>query len=302
MKNNDGIDVTIIFVNYKTKDLTINAINSVIEKTEGIEYEIFVVDNASNDGSIEAIEQKFPNIKIIKSPINGGFGYANNLAIKQASGKYILCLNTDTLLINNAIKIMFDFMEENSNAGACGGQLYNKDGTLQQSFGYYPSTPTFLLKYGLFRFFYIKPKLLKKEQQVDFIIGADLFLRKKTIEEVGLFDEEIFMYGEEVDLCYRIKQKYYKIFIIPNSKITHFGGQSSPSECAFLSVINGNFFFINKYKTMNKLLLKFYYFIKYLFAYCANRKKIYLESISLIFKDKLNGNYNMRGQLDSSES
>lgn len=83
------MDVSIIFVNYKTKNITINAINSVIEKTEGVSYEIFVVDNASNDGSIEAIEKQFPNINIIKSEINGGFGYANNLAIKQAKGKYI---------------------------------------------------------------------------------------------------------------------------------------------------------------------------------------------------------------------
>ena len=98
------MDVSIIFVNYKTKDLTIDAINSVIEKTDGLDYEIFVVDNASNDGSIETIEQTFPDINIIESDINGGFGYANNLAIKQAKGKYVLCLNTDTLLVNNAIK------------------------------------------------------------------------------------------------------------------------------------------------------------------------------------------------------
>ena len=110
------MDVSIIFVNYKTKDLTINAINSVIEKTEGVDYEIFVVDNASNDGSIEAIEQEFSNINIIKNPINSGFGSANNLAIKQAKGKYIFCLNTDTLLVNNAIKIMFDFMEKKENS------------------------------------------------------------------------------------------------------------------------------------------------------------------------------------------
>ena len=109
------MDVSIILVNYKTKDLTINAIKSVIEKTQGINFEIFVVDNNSKDGSIEAIEKEFPNINIIKNPINAGFGAANNLAINQAKGKYILCLNTDTLLINNAIKIMYNFMEKEEN-------------------------------------------------------------------------------------------------------------------------------------------------------------------------------------------
>ena len=101
VKNLDFVQRNCSFIEKASAD----EINSVIEKTEGIEYEIFVVDNASNDGSIEAIENQFPNINIIKSEINGGFGYANNLAIKQAKGKYILCLNTDTLLVNNAIKI-----------------------------------------------------------------------------------------------------------------------------------------------------------------------------------------------------
>jgi GT2 family glycosyltransferase len=97
------MDVSIIFVNYKTKDFTINAIKSVIEKTQGIDFEIFVVDNNSQDGSIEAIEQNFPNINIIKNTTNKGFGAANNIAIKQAKGKYIFCLNTDTLFIISLI-------------------------------------------------------------------------------------------------------------------------------------------------------------------------------------------------------
>ena len=109
------MDVSIIFVNYKTKNLTINAIKSVIEQTKEIKYEIFVVDNASNDGSIEAISKEFPNLHIIKNSENKGFGAANNLAIQEAKGKYILCLNTDTILLNNAIKIMFDFMEKEGN-------------------------------------------------------------------------------------------------------------------------------------------------------------------------------------------
>ena len=109
------MDVSIIFVNYKTKNLTINAIKSVIEQTKEIKYEIFVVDNASNDGSIEAISKEFPNLHIIKNSENKGFGAANNLAIQEAKGKYILCLNTDTILLNNAIKIMCDFMEKDGN-------------------------------------------------------------------------------------------------------------------------------------------------------------------------------------------
>ena len=123
------MDVSIILVNYKTKDLTLNCIKSIYEKTTGVDFEIIVVDNNSQDGSAEAIEQEFQNVKVIYNKINVGFGAANNIAIKQAKGKYILCLNTDTFLINNAIKIMFDFMEEKANqqVGVCGGILYDSN-------------------------------------------------------------------------------------------------------------------------------------------------------------------------------
>lgn len=226
------MDVSIIFVNYKTKDLTINAIESVIEKTEGIEYEIFVVDNNSQDGSIEAIEQKFPSINIIKSDINGGFGYANNLAMKQASGKYILCLNTDTLLINNAIKIMFDYMEkeENKNVGICGGYLVNKDNKPCTCGGNFPSITEILFKFGLRKFLNkiykkftttISSDELSDNQEIDYITGADIFFRKSVLEKVGLFDEKFFMYYEETDLCKRIKNCKYDIKFVPNAKIIH---------------------------------------------------------------------------------
>ena len=184
------MDVSIIFVNYKTKDLTINAINSVIEKTEGVDYEIFVVDNASNDGSIEAIEQEFPNINIIKNPINSGFGSANNLAIKQAKGKYIFCLNTDTLLVNNAIKIMFDFMErkENSKIGACGGYLVDKDLKPIHCGGRLPNVKEIIWKLGfrqIFKKYYsenICISLNSDDENLDsklgYITGADIFFRK----------------------------------------------------------------------------------------------------------------------------
>lgn len=278
------MDVSIIFVNYKTKDLTIDAINSVIEKTEGIEYEIFVVDNASNDGSIEAIEKEFQNIHVIKSPINGGFGYANNLAIKQTRGKYILCLNTDTLLINNAIKIIFDFMEENANVGTCGGQLYNADMTHQASFGYFPTLYNLLIRYGFFRKKYINLQFQNVEKDVDSIIGADLFIRKLLIDKVGGFDENIFMYGEEVDLCYRIKKAGYKNIFYPNAKIIHLGSMSSDNEFAFLSTIRGIFYFANKHRIMSLLFLRIYFIIKYSIAFLIYQKRIYLNGIFYAFK------------------
>ena len=232
------MDVSIIFVNYKTKDLTINAIKSVFEKTKGIDFEIFVVDNNSHDGSIEAIEKEFPNINIIKNTLNAGFGAANNIAIKQANGKYILCLNTDTLLINNAIKIMYDFMEkeENQNVAVCGSVLFNKDLTLGICGGNFPNVTEIFWKVGLRNIFkrkYLKYKLtltadqIGDQSNIDYVTGADIFFRKSVLDEVGLFDENIFMYFEETDLCKRIRDNGYDIKIIKDAKIIHLEGQSN---------------------------------------------------------------------------
>lgn len=224
-------DVSIIFVNYKTKDLTINAINSVFEKTNGVSYEIFVVDNNSQDDSIEAIEQKFPEINIIKNPENSGFGSANNLAIKQARGKYILCLNTDTLLINNAIKEMFDFMEKNPAVGACGGALYDAEQKPTHSGGLFPNLLNIIL---LSKLRYVFKNLYENRmgnklpyEKMEYVTGADILFRKSVLDEVGLFDENFFMYFEESDLCYRIKHAGYKIKIVQESKIIHLEGKSS---------------------------------------------------------------------------
>ena len=253
------MDVTIVFVNYKTKDLTINAINSVIEKTEDIEYEIFVVDNNSQDGSIEAIEELFPNINIIKNPINAGFGAANNLAIRQAKGKYILCLNTDTLLINNAIKIMFDFMEkeENQNVGVCGGYLVDENKNPCFCGGYFPSLTELIWKFGIKYIFknnyqYITTAICSdvaiKHQNIDHIIGANIFFRKSVLDNVGLFDENYFMYREETDLCKRISDAGFTAKIVQNARIIHLEGKS----------FNNNYQKIKHFKTS-----EFYYFKKH---------------------------------------
>ena len=123
------MDISIIIVNYNTKKLIKNCLKSVFEKTQGINFEVYVVDNNSRDGSCEMIEQDFPQVKLIKNTKNKGFGAANNIAIRESNAKYVFLLNSDTILLNNAIKIFFDFMEkpENQKISCCGGNLYNKN-------------------------------------------------------------------------------------------------------------------------------------------------------------------------------
>ena len=269
------MDVSIIFVNYKTKDLTINAIKSVFEKTQGIDFEIFVVDNNSQDGSIEAIEKEFPNINIIKSPVNAGFGAANNIAIKQAKGKYILCLNTDTLLINNAIKIMYDFMEkvENQKVAVCGSVLFNKDLTLGICGGNFPNITEIFWKFGLRNILkkqYLKYKLtltaneIDKQSNIDYVTGADILFRKSVLDEVGLFDEKFFMYFEETDLCKRIRDKGYDIKLVKDAKIIHLEGQSNNNTLSKKLISKtSEFYYFKKHYTNQVWLIKSLYAILY---------------------------------------
>ncbi len=280
------MDVSIILVNYKTKDLTINAINSIIEKTQEIEYEIFVVDNNSQDGSIEAIEQEFPNIKIIKNSINAGFGAANNIAIKQAEGKYILCLNTDTLLINNAIKEMFDFLEANEKVGVCGGNLYDTEMQPTMSYASFPNfwnclSTTWLLKK-------IFPKLRNHEEvqtvkDVGFITGADIFFRKSVLDNVGIFDEQFFMYYEEADLCKRIKNAGYQIKVIPNAKIIHLEGKSAKNFWNNTEMrVKSKYIYIRKHcSTITLFSTKISYILLHFFAYIFTLNNKNLELMEL---------------------
>lgn len=231
------MDVSIIIINYNTLELTKNTINSVVEKTKDINYEIILVDNASTDGSVEYFEKNYKDkIIFLKNEENLGFGRANNKGIEVAKGKYTFLLNSDTLLINNAIKILFDYMEFNSEVGVCGGNLY--DGELNPVHSYLKKIPS--IKTEINYFFNILGKIVKKifkkrddfnysesVREVGYITGADMMIRKNILEKVGIFDEIFFMYSEEAELTYRIKQARYKIMSVPKARIVHLEGKST---------------------------------------------------------------------------
>jgi len=212
--------------------------------TADVNFDIRVVDNNSHDGSAEMIEKEFPEVNLVKSSENLGFGRANNLAINKIQSKYIFLLNTDTILLNNAVKILYDFMEkpENKNVGACGGQLYNSNMTFQCSIGEFNTLDKLYkkslginftaIKYRFQNLF--KEQVLKKDKHhftashaADYIIGADLMLRKSALDKAGMFDERFFMFGEEAELCFRLKKNGCRSMFVPESKILHYGGSSS---------------------------------------------------------------------------
>ena len=223
-------DVSIIIVNYNTKDLLKNCIFSIMEQTKEISYEIIVSDNGSVDGSIEMLQREFPQVILLQNNANLGFGKANNLAAKIAEGKYIFYLNSDTILLSNAVKQFFDFWEntDEENLGVLGAQLLNAKHQPVQSWGKYP-TSLGVLKALLHM--YLAPQLKKNvttekiEASVKnpmiihgFITGADMFLKNN---EDALFDERYFMYSEETDLEYNnFYQKGKKIVFLPEQMYT----------------------------------------------------------------------------------
>lgn len=283
------VQVSIIIVSYNTKELTGNCLDSIYKKTEDINYEIIVVDNASIDGSQDMIKQEFKEVILIESNENLGFGKANNLGIERAKGKYVFLLNSDTILLNNAVKIFYDFMEKNAKIGVCGGNLYNEDMTEQASYGNFPKLSqqllsTFLM-YKIFpkiykKYFALSDGIVEKEKSVDFICGADMFISKKVLDEVGYFDKDFFMYYEETELCYRIRKVKYDIKIIPDAKIIHLCGKSMGDDISdkkFLMVEESKYkYFKKNYGVIGyfiiKKLINVSYFIKYLISF--NKKYI----------------------------
>ena len=234
------MQVSIIIVSYNTKELTKQTIQSVFDKTEGVDYEIIVVDNDSKDGSVEELKKTFQDrITIIESKENLGFGKANNLGIKQSKGKYVFLLNSDTKLINNAIKIFYDYMEQNKQAGVCGGNLYNVNEVPEESYMMYKNTVGSYFYWRYIELFYnIIAKFNKKKnycrfnysnkvKEVGYVSGADMFIRREILDKSGLFDENIFMYLEDADLNFRIRNCGYSIKSIPQAKIFHYMSKST---------------------------------------------------------------------------
>jgi len=247
------MDLSIIIVNYNTKELLINCVESIVKHTKGLKYEIVVVDNNSDDKVKSSWFDSTEHITIILNKENKGFGAANNIGLEKAQGAYILLLNSDTLIHDNVLSEMVSWIKKNKNVGVVSCALKNSDGTMQGSGGYFPTLSKvfawmFFLEDIPFldqlikpfhpthgqSFFYNGTKQFEKKREQDWVTGAFMLIPKKVLEEVGVFDTDYFMYTEEVDLCFRIKKAGYAIWYLPAWSITHFGGASSTNEFPLL--------------------------------------------------------------------
>ncbi|HQA64130.1 MAG TPA: glycosyltransferase family 2 protein [bacterium] len=230
--------ITIIIVSWNVRELLTECLKSIFNQplVASGAVEVFVVDNASGDGSTEMVKNDFSEVNLIANQENLGFAKANNQALKRAKGEYILILNPDTKLPSNSLAQALEFMTNRQTIGIMGCQLLNSDGSVQPSIRRLPTWwPIFLLLIKA-------PKIFKNikavnhylatdfdystEQEVEQVMGAFMLIKKEVFDKVGLFDEKFFIWFEEVDLCRRVRQAGYKIWYTPNLKIIHYGGAS----------------------------------------------------------------------------
>lgn len=237
------MDVSIIIVNWNSKEFLRDCIRSVECHTVGIAYEIVVVDSASFDGCGEMIRAEFPQVRFIQSETNIGFARANNLAYRSSRGRHILFLNPDTELTSAAVNILLEHLTQLPDSGAVGCKLLNRDGSVQTSC--VQSFPTLLnqsLNSEFLRGLFPTSKLWgmaslfrskAEASKVDVVSGACVMLRRSAFERVGHFSEDYFMYAEDLDLCHKLRQAGYTTYYVPQATVVHFGGgctDSAPSE------------------------------------------------------------------------
>ena len=272
------MDLSIIIVNYKTKDLLDECLESVVKNIKQVKFELIVIDNNSQDGSVQMLKEKYPQVILIKNQNNLGFAKACNQGIKRSCGKYLFFLNPDTLIDSNIFANIIEFLEANPKVGVGGCFLYYPDRSPQASFYRFPTILTSIGK--MFSLFRILPRNIitsaffedysfnNISNDIDRACGAAMIVRRKAIEQAGGFDEDYFMYNEELDLCYRIKERGWEISPIPETKVIHYhqqGGQQNAGLTTFHKIKTELLFFKKFHSWYKVLIIRMIQFLGILF-------------------------------------
>ncbi len=270
------MDISIIIINTNEKHFVEPLLNS-IRKNVTANVEVIVSDNNSTDGSRELIREKFKEVMLVENADNAGFSKANNRGAKIAKGKYLLILNPDTTVCRGAVESMFNFLEKNSNTAVVGCKLLNPDGSLQRSCGIFPNLLTeFFYRTFLNRFFpnsrivgayKLSSWDYATTSEVDWVTGACLMIRKDVFDRLEGFDEQMYMYYEDTDLCYRVRELDWKVHFIPDGQVYHYLGGSWKKNRA-IPIYNGCrsslYFFRKHYARWKSHLLKALMFLEIL--------------------------------------
>ena len=231
------MQLSIIIVSWNVKDDLLRCLSSLQDNAPCTSFEVILVDNMSTDETVNTVRRQYPEVTIVENTENKGFAKANNQGMDCCNGEYVLLLNPDTVVHAGSLDLLIKFLDDNPDVGACGPKLLNDDGSPQASVRKFPTfrgvlyTHTVCRLLGLFRAkhreWMMRDFGYDRQTDVDQIMGAAMMVRKSVIEEIGPLDTDFFMYFEEVDWCYRIKQAGWRIVFLPDAVITHLGGRSS---------------------------------------------------------------------------
>ena len=252
--------LSIIIVNWNTREMLAQCLHSVVAQTDA---EIIVVDNASSDGSVEMVRQQFPTVRLLANRENVGFARANNQAIQQSTREFLLLLNSDTVVHERALERLVVFLSQRPAVGAVGARLLNGDGSLQSS-----CRPMLTPAREFWRLLFLEKlyPIANYDQhlwdtvtprQVDTLKGACLLLRRTALDQVGLLDEQYFMYTEETDICYRLSQAGWQLWYLPTAVVTHFGEAASNqvADRMYLQLYRSKVQFYRKFGGRNRARL-----------------------------------------------
>lgn len=226
------MEVSVVIVNWNTKRLLVQCLESVYREIKGAETEVFVVDNGSTDGSTDTVRKEFSEVILIENPENLGFAKANNQALRMMKGRYALLLNPDAQIKEGSLEVLKDFMNKHLEVAVAGAQLLHPDGSKQNSIANFPTLATELLNKSLLRRFFPdrypgKEKDYLVPLEVESVIGACMMVRREAIDQVGPLDEDYFLFFEETDWCYRMRKGGWKVYHVPQAEVVHYQGKSA---------------------------------------------------------------------------
>ena len=282
-------DLSIIIVNYNVRLYLEQCLDSVRKSAQGLDVEIIVVDNNSSDGSVEYLRQRFPEATFIENQVNSGFAKANNQGIRMATGRYVMLLNPDTVVTETTLSDCLRFMETHADAGALGVKMLKCDGTFAYESRRGIPTPfvAFCKMSGLgslfpksrtFGRYYMRYLDINAAERIDIISGACMFIRRSALDKSGLLDEDFFMYGEDIDLSYRLLKTGQHNYYIP-TRILHYKGESTQKSSYryVYNFYNAMLIFFRKhfsnYNLLISLPIKAAIFIKAFMAYMSNQMR-----------------------------
>lgn len=291
-------DLSICIVTYKARDLLRDCLRSLCEQPPGPSLEILVVDNGSDDGTLEMLRGEFPEVRLILNPGNLGYTLPMNQALRAAGGRYLVQLNPDTKVVGGALKALFEYLEANPRVGIATPKVLNRDGSLQKQCRRSAARPwdTFTYFTGLSRLFprsrlfarYLMTYLNEDEiNEVEAVSGSCMFIRRAVIENIGYLDERYFAYQEDADFCFRARQAGWRIEYLPFARVIHYGGQGGTRVEVYRSIYEWHRSYFTYYRTH---LARSYFFLVNWAMYAAIGLKLALNLVTTFFRrDKFAG-------------